>query len=187
MTGSSNHIDLKEEKRWIELSQEDIQNFRPLYERYYASIFRYIFRRTDDEDLTADLCSQTFLKAITNIKKFRWQGKPLASWLFTIAGNEIKKHFRDQKEIFVIEIDKFSELPEFKPEWRHLTQDRMIALLNVLDEKELRIIELKYFEESTFMEMAVILGLKESTIKMKLYRLLKKLKLQLETHDTVRL
>ncbi len=188
MAGSSNHIDLKEEKRWIELSQKDIQHFRPLYERYYDPIFRYIFRRTDDEDLTADLCSQTFLKAITHIHKFKWQGKPLSTWLFTIAANEIKKHFRNQKAIFVIEVDRISEIQEFDSEWLNITQDKMVSLLNSLNDQELRLIELKYFENNTFQDMALLLDLKESAVKMKLYRLLKKLKIQLEKyHGTVRL
>lgn len=63
----------------------------------------------------------------------------------------------------------------------------MITILNELDEEDIRLIELKYFEENTFVEMALLLGMKESAVKMKVYRLLKKLKLRIESyHEPLR-
>ena len=88
----------------------------------------------------------------------------------------------------MIEVDRISEIQEFDSEWLNITQDKMVSLLNHLNEQELRLIELKYFENNTFQDMALLLDSKESAVKMKLYRLLKKLKIQLEKyHDTVRL
>lgn len=183
----SSHIDLEKEQRLVELSKKDIRHFQPLYQKYYDQVYRYIYRRTDDDALAADLCSQTFLKALSNIRKFTWQGKPLVAWLYTIAGNEVKKHFRNRREIFVIEEDRIEEVAEFKDEWKQLTQDKMIVILNELEEDELRLIELKYFEDNTFAEMALLLDMKESAVKMKVYRLLKKLKLRIEeNHEPIR-
>lgn len=158
------------------MAKKDIQYFKPLYSKYYDPIFRFIYRRTDDEALTADLCSQTFFKALSNIKKFTWQGKSLAPWLFRIAANEIKKHFRDRKEIFVIEEDKLMDTPELRDDWKNINQDKLSRLLNTLNDLEIRLIELKYFEGNTFPEISVILEMKESAVKMRLYRLLHKLK-----------
>lgn len=117
---------------------------------------------------------------MTNIGKFRWTGKPFGAWLFRIAGNEIKKYYRDKKEIFIIEEDKLLEVEGFKEDWKQITQEKLIKLLDELSETDLRLIELKYFEGFTFCDISALLEMKESAVKMKLYRLLNRLKEKLE-------
>lgn len=180
------HSALQQEQSWITAAQKDIRNFEPLYRKYYDTIFRFIFRRTDDEALAADLSSQTFYKAMTKLKSYQWQGKPLVAWLYTIALNEVKKHYRDKKPIFVIEENKILEADEIRDEWLHLAKDDMMRLLDELNDADLQIIELKYFESFTFKEIAIMLEMTESAVKMKLYRLLKRLKERLEVwHDKI--
>ncbi|MEQ8469907.1 MAG: sigma-70 family RNA polymerase sigma factor [Marinoscillum sp.] len=184
----SNHlnIELKQEQLWIEQSKKSSYAFEPLYNKYYQPIFRYIYRRTDDHDLASDICSQTFFKALSNIRKFEWQGKPLAPWLYRIAANELKKHFRDRKEIFLIEEEKLLATEDLAEDWMRIRQtDNLRIVLGQLTETEVRIIELKYFEEHTFTEMSMILEIKESALKMRLYRLLQKIKQNLDQYVPV--
>ena len=56
-------------EEWLEVqqAQEDPSRFRVLYDRYYEPIFRFVFKRTLNEILSADLTSQTFLKASTAV------------------------------------------------------------------------------------------------------------------------
>lgn len=179
MSAPSNHISLEDERQLIEKSKKDIRFFEPLYEKYFSLIYRYIFRRTDDEALAADLCATTFYKVLVQLKKFEWQGKPLAAWLYRIAQNEVKKYFRDRKRIFVIEEDKLLEA-EFSEDWKQVNLSLLNDELMKLSELDLQLIELRFFEGLTFQEMAAILELGESAVKMKLYRLLSKLKSSLE-------
>jgi RNA polymerase sigma-70 factor (ECF subfamily) len=181
MTNVPDHI---EDQKWITAAKNDIRHFEPLYKKYHGRIFRFIYRRTDDENLADDLCSQTFYKAMVSLPKYEWQGKPFISWLYVIALNEIKKHFRDKKWTFVIEEDKLLEHDEIRDHWLSLSQDKLIPLLNDLKDDDLQLIELKYFESQTFREIAVLLDMSESAVKMKLYRLLNKLRERLEVdHD----
>ncbi len=53
---------LHQEWEEIRAAQGNPALFRPLYERYYESVFRLIHRRTSDMELSGDLCSQVFLK-----------------------------------------------------------------------------------------------------------------------------
>ncbi|MAE84845.1 MAG: RNA polymerase [Flammeovirgaceae bacterium] len=172
---------IEEERTWIEQSKTNIKAFEPLYNKYYDLIFRYLLRRTDDDMLAADLCSQTFYKALSNIKKFKWQGIPLAPWLYQIASNELKKHYRDKKPIYVIEEDIIETKEELSDRWVQLIEsNKLTEVLNRLNEQEVQLIELRYFEELTFDEIAIIMEMKLSAVKMKLYRLLNKLKSNLE-------
>src|SRR5260370_30944686 len=49
--------------------------------------------RHDAEDLT----TQTFLKMLESIKRYRWQSAPFSAWLFRIAHNLAMDHFRTSK------------------------------------------------------------------------------------------
>lgn len=173
MRSSEDH---SEEKTWVERSKKDIKSFQYLYEKYFDRVFRYILRRTDNEELTADLTSQTFYKALRSIRSYTWQGKPFIAWLYTIAGNEIRKHFRkSEREIFLVESDKlvFTEESE---NWPVLYQNKLEKALKTLSEEELQLLEFKYLEGYTFKEIGLILDVGESSVKMKTYRLIDKIK-----------
>ncbi len=178
MSGSSQ--DFEDERVWIEKSKRDKRQFKPLYDRYYGPLFRFFMRRTDDTSLADELCSLTFFKALDGLSKFKWQGKPFGAWLFRIGTNELNKHFRDKKPIYVIETDKLNCADE---KIEITEQDHMELLKELLDdlpETELRILELKYFEDQSFKEISKLLGMGESAVKMRVYRLLSKLRTQLK-------
>ncbi len=179
MPEAKQHIEHQDEQQWIAEAQQDPQRFEPLYNRYYDEIFRFIYRRTDHEALTADICSQTFYKALLNLRKYKWTGRPFVAWLYRIATNELNRYFRDQKPVFIIEEDKiwesFNEV-EILP-----GSDELIRVFSMLTEEEVHLLELKFFEQKTFKEIADILGLSESSSKMRLYRLLGRMKQMLQS------
>ena len=51
----------------IQAAKKNPAQFRPLYDRYYESIFKFIIRRTGEEAQAADLCSKVFLKAMQRL------------------------------------------------------------------------------------------------------------------------
>lgn len=177
------NADIEQERIWVEESRKNIAAFKPLYEKYYNPLFRFFVRRTDDDETSADLCSTTFFKALDNLNGYQWQGKPFGAWLFRIAQNELRKHYRDTKPIFVIEEDKLNcweETTEFpKPDY----MQSLVDLLDDLPEDDLRLLELKFFEMCSFEEISALMGIGISATKMRLYRLLDKLKKRLIKED----
>ncbi len=172
MDDERHHIDLETEQTCILRSQKDINHFQPLYEKYYDEIFRFIYRRVEDEMVAADLCSDTFYKALRNIKKFKWQGRPFGAWLYTIAANEIKKHYRKGTLLYLIEEDRIAAAMEEEIDDSELLR----AVFAQLSDDELVLLEWKFFEGKTFKEIALLNGQSESAVKMKVYRLLDRLK-----------
>ena len=174
---------LYQEKKWIEASKQDVSNFKPIYDKYYDSLFRFFVRRTDDERLSQELCSDSFFKALDNLTSYQWQDKPFGAWLFKIAANELRKYFRGKKPIYVIELEKLDFLT-FEENLHIDYQPHLIACLDQLSDLELRLLELRFFEELDFKEIGRLLDMKESATKMRIYRLLSKLKvLILESYD----
>src|SRR5687768_11643925 len=60
------------------------------FDRIYSYLHMSVGNRHDAEDLT----TQTFLKMLESIKKFKWQSAPFSAWLFRIAHNLAMDHFR---------------------------------------------------------------------------------------------
>jgi len=171
--------EIRKEQTIIERSKKDPQAFGELYEKYFDRIFNYILRQTDNDELTGDLCSQTFVNALNNLGKYEFRGFPFSAWLYKIAGNEVNKHYRKNKgkKIFSIEELKVRELVEQTTEsWDEELINRVIHYMNELPTDMIQVLELRFFEDKDFKEIAFILDMTESGAKMRTYRALDKLR-----------
>ena len=171
--------EIRKEQEIIELSKKDAKVFGKLYEKYFDRIFNYIYRQTDDEDLAGDLCSQTFINALNNLKRYEFRGVPFSAWIYKIAGNEVNKHYRKNKgkKIFSIEELKVKELVESTEEgWDEEMINKLIDFMKDLPTDMLQVLELRFFEDKDFKEIAFILDITESGAKMRTYRALDKLR-----------
>ena len=178
----SRHISQEEILREFETVQKaakDPRQFQILYDRYFSAIFNYIYRKIDDEDITADLSSQTFLKAMKNLKKYEFRGVPFSAWLYRIASNEVNKHYRqtNKKLVFSFEEYEFENLIEQNSEKDdELDIDYIIRQMHKMSESDIEILELRFFESKCFAEIAYILEITEANAKMRTYRAIDKLR-----------
>ena len=169
------------EAEWIEIqaAQQNPARFQPLYERYYESIFRFIFRRMADEALTADLCSQVFLKAMQRLHRYEYRGVPFSAWLYRIASNEVTQYFRQHQKSRMVSLEE-SRIADLADEMDTVEAvpllDNLAGMLDQLKEHELQLVEMRFFEQRPFKEIADILGITESNAKVKTYRILEKMK-----------
>lgn len=171
--------EIRQEYAILKQSVKNPEVFGELYERYYDRIFNFIYRQTDDEDLTADLCSQTFLNALKNSHRFEYRGVPVSSWFYRIAANEVNKYYRNKKKtrVFSIEEVKVRELIDMTSEgWDEELIQRLLTYLKELPTDMLEVLELRFFEEKDFKEIAFILNMTESGAKMRTYRALDRLR-----------
>lgn len=169
-----------DEESVILKSQADPEAFRPLYEKYFKRIFLFIHHRIGEKTLSADITSQVFLKALVNLNKFSFRGLPFSAWLFRIALNECNDFFRKTKRYRLVTmedemIDHLYEELTAETRLEDLRQ-RLPLILEKLDVNELQIIELRFFEQRPFKEVADILGITETYAKVKVYRILDKMK-----------
>jgi RNA polymerase sigma-70 factor, ECF subfamily len=171
--------EIKREYSILERSKKDPKSFGELYEKHFDRIFNYIYRQTDDEDLTADLCSQTFMIALRNLDRYEFRGVPFSAWLYKIASNEVNKHYRKEKhdKVFSIEEVRVRELMEMTHEgWDEELMQRLLFYLRELPTEMLEVLELRFFEDKDFKEIAFILDISESGAKMRTYRALDRLR-----------
>lgn len=170
------------EAELIAKAKTDTTYFGGLYNAYFEQIFRFVFKKVSgNEDLAGDLTQQTFMKAMANIQKYEDRGFPFSSWLYRIAQNEVLMHFRAQKKTFYVAIDeeRINELAsEVSGSVQYMSteeQEQLVAMLNELDSDSLDLIELRFFQELSFKEIAEIYSITEANAKMRTYRILERI------------
>lgn len=170
---------LDEERQWIINAQSNPARFEPLYNQYFERIFRFVYQRVETKHEAADITSQVFLKALTNIKKFEYRKVPFSAWLYRIAVSEISNFYsRSAKNRVVnVELQTMEHLFENDDtEFKNERVERIYTALQHLAGEELLLIEMRFFEDRPFKEIADILNITENNAKVKVYRVLDKLK-----------
>lgn len=184
------YLGAREEKE-VERAKEDANAFRPLYERYHGKIYGFLYKRVNDEHLAADLASQTFLNALLNLKKYEFRGLSFSAWLYRIAFNLSTDYFRQNKKQRSVFMDPdrtsdlFSEMVEVEEDNEALLIRELLlpAAFESLNAKELALIELRYFEEMPFREIAFVMDMTEGNARTKTHRVLRKMKMVIESNE----
>jgi RNA polymerase sigma-70 factor (ECF subfamily) len=165
----------------IELSKSNHQYFGALYEKYFETIFRFIFKRLGGNELVSgDLTQQTFMKAMVNINKYEDRGFPLSSWLFRIAQNEVNLYFRSQKNTKTVDVNENQlksvlEEMDVSSSMTIENQEKLIQCINNLEPEQADLIELRFFQEMSYKEIGDIYAISEANAKMRIYRLIEKI------------
>src|SRR5690606_40648180 len=76
-----------------------ISTLFPYTTLFRSNIFLFILHRVGDKPTTADLTSQVFFKALTNLSRYQFRGLPFSAWLYRIAVNECNELFRREKRV----------------------------------------------------------------------------------------
>lgn len=170
---------ISDEDQQIRRAQHDRKHFAALYEQHYEAIYWYVFNRVEDETVAGDLVAQVFVKAMHHLPRYQFRGLPFASWLYRIAKNELNQWFRSQKTKRVVSLDQV-QVKNLVEEWEEAYPEAQVeALLEALRKlklEEVELIEMRFFEERPFKEIAEILEITENNAKVRTYRVLEKLR-----------
>jgi RNA polymerase sigma-70 factor, ECF subfamily len=153
------------------------------FDRIYSYLHVSVGNRHDAEDLT----TQTFLKMLESIGKFRWQSAPFSAWLFRIAHNLAMDHFRAnrrwQPEEDVPEPDADESTSAEAGAFESIGRKSMLELIDDLSPEQQQVLTLKFVFNFANAEAATILGKTEGAIKSLQHRALVSLQKQLEKRE----
>jgi RNA polymerase sigma-70 factor (ECF subfamily) len=172
-------LTLEEEIALIDKSKKNPKFFEPLYNHYFKDIFLFILSRVGDKEVSGDLTSQVFLKALVNLKKYKHMGFRISAWLMKIADNEVKYYFRKTNRMRNVTItnEALENLGQIIEEDNNENLlEALVRLLQNLEEEALQLIELRFFEKKSFQEIGYVLDITENNAKVRTYRLLDKLR-----------
>jgi len=149
------------------------------FDRIYSYLHMSVGNRHDAEDLT----TQTFLKMLEAIGRFRWRSAPFSAWLFRIAHNLAMDHFRatkrTQPEEEVPEPPGSEEASAEEQAMHSIGRQSMLELIENLSPEQQQVLTLKFVFNFPNAEVATILGKTEGAIKSLQHRALVSLQKQL--------
>ena len=160
----------------------DEEAFEELYEHFFPRVYNFIYARLKNSADADDVTSVTFMKMNENLEKYNQSKAAFSTWLFRIALNSIIDHTRRRDNSKETEWEEFFDpaAPEYQePEAQALDKEsnrELYAALDKLNERERRIVELKFFSDLDTRSIAEILSMSESNVRVTLHRTLAKLK-----------
>jgi len=165
------------------IDESDQLAYAELMERYQQSIYHTMYKmvhnRDDAEDLTIEAFGKAFRKLHTYVPRYAF-----STWLFKIATNNAIDFLR-KKRLNMLSIDDpidnesdqdFSnnlKSSALDPEEKYIRKQRkfiMRDLLTKISEKYRIMIELRFFEELSYKEIAKKRNLPIGTVKAQLFR-----------------
>lgn len=142
-----------------------MKDIEKLYLEYKQDIYNYLLSITHDPTLSEDLLSETFVKAIYSINKFRGESS-IKTWLFGIARNlwlqSLRKHrdtveYSDLIEVYITDnmFDLFCT--------RQIS-DRVYELLKTKDIQTQKMVKMR-IEGISYFEISDIIGISENSAR----------------------
>ena len=159
----------------------DKSSYALLVERHKNMVFTIANRMLRNREEAEEVAQDAFLKAYKSLKKFKKESK-FSTWLYKIVYNqcisELRKkkrpvHSIDDEENHNTDIeDTYNKVDKLEDKDRKYYLEKAI---NLLSEDDRMIVTLYYHNELSTEEIAEILNMSVSNVKVKLYRSRKKL------------
>jgi RNA polymerase sigma-70 factor (ECF subfamily) len=140
-----------------------------LYLIYFDRIYSYLHMSVGSRHDAEDLTTQTFVKMLESIGRFRWRSVPFSAWLFRIAHNLAMDHFRARRRWQPEE-----EIPEPAGTEENSAEEQALAsigdaslleLIARLSPEQRQVLTLKFVFRFSNGEAAAILDKTEGAVK----------------------
>ena len=178
-----------QELEWIKRAQQgEPEAFGPLVQKHQKRVFSLVFHLVRRRDEVEDLAQEIFIKAFRAIRSYNFQSS-FATWLSRIATNHCYDYLRHERASRVSfywqmgedsqrEIESNAEsLPAdaLNHEDQTVLKDLVAKLLERAPENDRKILLLKELQDYSVEEIAEILDLKPTTVKVRLHRARKRM------------
>ncbi|MDH3648566.1 MAG: RNA polymerase sigma factor [Saprospiraceae bacterium] len=158
-----------------------------LFERYKKVLYSFFVHMSHDRMLSEDLVQNVFVRVIRYSKQFKGEGS-FRAWMFTIARNVLADHYRKGSRMKFEEAnEQVEQIQSDDSPYESLIQDERKQLLHQaigkLDHDKRELLILVKLQEMKYREVATMLDMNESTVKVKVFRAMKELQKILHTSN----
>ena len=178
-----------EEAALVERAQQgDPAAFSEIYDRHQPAVYRYVSFRVGSAATAEDLTSEVFVRVVSRIERFKYRGRPLLAWLYTIARNLVADHHRKAGRYSTVPLDEARPAPGEGPEdraARRFAELGVVRAIAKLTEDQRRVILLKFVEGMSNEEAARVLGKSVGSVKALQHRALAALRRAMDAAEEV--
>lgn len=145
-----------------------------IYKKYCKCVYNFLYKLTNDIELSEELTQETFYTAIKKINTLN-KKESIRTWLYQIAKNKWKDYLKKNKKAN-IDLDENTVenlVANYDIEEDMIAKDNIIEFykkIHMLDIDTREIIYLKIIRNFTFKEISQILGKNEEWARTKFYR-----------------
>jgi RNA polymerase sigma-70 factor (ECF subfamily) len=168
----------------LKAKKGDTEAFAVVYRTLYTPLYRYVFSRSKDKELTNDVCQQAFLRFFQALPGYEPNKSPLA-YLFTIAKHLLINHGEKKKSVpfdeILLETTEDTSVDVIEESHIRLLSETIDTYLPSLTSDEEEVIRMHFYGELSHKEIGEVLRKEEATIRKIKERALKKLR-QLTRH-----
>lgn len=158
-----------EDEQLVRRAQKgDQAAFAEIYELHQPAVFRYVYYRVGDVSTAEDLTSTVFTRLVEKIDSYRYRGRPLLAWIYTIARNVVADYHRHAKRSRVVPlndrlVDDSSNVE--RAVQQRLTKGRLAAAMTELTEEQRQVVILRFIEGMSCKEVGRMLDKSTGAVK----------------------
>ena len=156
-----------------------------LVRKYYQEIYVYVYRQVGNKEDSMDISQEIFIGMLQTIDFFDNKQSSFRTWLYRIATNKVIDFRRKFKPI-TLSLDEL-EIEDATDHLKHLEESDLLARIeeyvSSFDDSTQTIFRLHIYDDRTFIEIAGITGLPESSVKSRYYRLQKKIRKEFSDYE----
>ena len=161
--------------------------FEELYHRFARRLKGFFFLQLGgDEELAADATHDVFLRAYEARNRYQ-EGKNVSTWLFTIAYNICRNHYRsnayETQLSATLDAEPISEEQIEVQLDAAALDDALAQVLSELPPPLHQLFSLHYQEELTIPQVAEIVGIPEGTVKSRLHKTMNIIRKKLKRYE----
>lgn len=159
--------------------------WREWYEAHGSAVYGYVRFHVSSPDVAEDLTADTFVKALGASDRFDPGRASPRTWILAIARNAVRDHLRQARRRRHLPLATLRDLafeapsPEERLLWEEEVR-RVLDAVGRLSRDDREIIGLRYGSGLAAADIAETLGLKESAVRTRLWRALKRLRREVE-------
>lgn len=190
----SDHKNISDEVLFIRYTRGDTEAFRTLTDRYAVRLFHYCLGFVHSKDEAEDLVQDTFIRAIKSSATYRATAR-FSSWIFRIARNRCLDHIKTQstrrelhngqKEL-IAETTSAEPVAEPSDGVSRIDAAILEQAMELLTPLEAETIRLTFQADWTSQQIAELQGCSRSTVRVRRFQALEKMRhvLQKELRNT---
>ncbi|TGE39884.1 sigma-70 family RNA polymerase sigma factor [Desulfosporosinus fructosivorans] len=152
------------------------QLFETYIFQHINSIYRFAYTYTTNQEDAEDVVNESVLKALKSINSLR-NPDQIGTWLYRIVANTALTNIKKNKKIVYMDPIDMADVQDDGDDFSDISFEQMIG---VLEPKYKSIVVLRFFERMPLEDIALILDENLNTVKTRLYKALKILRIEME-------
>lgn len=172
-------MDLNTEELLRKLQLHDNDAWREFVEDLVPRMFAYALRHVKSRATAEDIAEETMSRVVSAIGDFTFEGVPLDVWVYKIERNVLTDYYRHHANRSMLPFEEFMDghstgILRDPYELAEAADTRAIILqaIDTLQEPRRAVVRLRLLEGRSVHEVAFLLGLSESNVKVLLFRAL---------------